>query len=104
MARISASGVNSAAFDKKDHLYAWGHAGYGKMCSTDTQKNIDTPKNLQFKTEKSKELVELVPTNMGFEEKKRKNDDDENEVVERVSKFKSIRWGDYHCLMLDKKG
>ena len=55
MARISASGFNSAAFDKKDHLYAWGHAGYGKMGSTDTQKNIDTPKNLQFKTEKRKE-------------------------------------------------
>jgi hypothetical protein len=31
MARISASSENSAAFDKKDHLYIWGDTTWGKM-------------------------------------------------------------------------
>ena len=44
MSRISASSENSAAFDKKDHLFIWGDAKWGKMGQLNPNVDIEAPK------------------------------------------------------------
>jgi alpha-tubulin suppressor-like RCC1 family protein len=68
--------------------------------------NVDVPKLAEYKVERTiinnSEVVELCPSSL--EKRGMFDAEEQEEEIERITRFKSVQWGDYHGLLLDKKG
>lgn len=84
----------------------WGDAQWGKMGIHNPNVNVDVPKQAEYKVERTiinnSEVVELCPSSL--EKRGMFDAEEQEEEIERITRFKSVQWGDYHGLLLDKKG
>jgi len=100
IARIQASGMNSAAFNEFDNLWLWGGTRYGKLgCSRLTTKTQDVPIYTSFEVVKDKDNIPVsLRPYQDTKDTMRKN------KTEYIDRWQSVQWGYDHGLFLDKKG
>lgn len=99
IARLVASGYNSAAFDKNGRIWMWGGVSRGKLGLGQAVRDQLEPINVEFEVvhkDKNEPEIQLEPFLDDNKSHRKIN-------TEYITEFENISWGMDHCLFLDKK-
>ena len=106
IAKISASGYNSAAYTANNKIYIWGSNSENKLGLGIDHKQVSTPTHVTYWAEKSAFVVDRNKGGYRYELQPQSaiKRFATQEPIEKVEKFERVAWGESHGIFLDKKG